>query len=133
LYAYTLSDPINFIDPFGLEADDTCPVEPGLEEDYISLFVGTFIILKSPEIAKFIYEGLKPLGNEGFAGPRKKPGKLGQFKGRDALRRENKMLKDALKAIGKYSKKNREILHSEITGQGLTYKQIVEIAKELFY
>jgi len=26
LYAYTLSDPINFIDPFGLEADEACPV-----------------------------------------------------------------------------------------------------------
>jgi RHS repeat-associated protein len=62
---------------------------------------------------------------------RRKAGKLGQSKGTDALRRENKMVSDAARAAGGLTKDQEAKLHQEISGQGLSYQEIVEIAKEI--
>ena len=61
---------------------------------------------------------------------RRKPGKFGQFKGRDALRAENRMARDAAKAA-KLTKDQQRILHDTISGQGLSYQKILEAAKEI--
>ncbi len=54
-------------------------------------------------------------------------GSLGQFKGTDALRAENKTAADAAMAAGLTQDQARE-LHDEISGQNLTYAEILEIA-----
>jgi uncharacterized protein RhaS with RHS repeats len=64
-------------------------------------------------------------------GLRRKPGSLGKSKGTDALRRENKQVKDAANAAGGLTKEQRSKLHDEISGQGYDYHTIVEIAKEV--
>jgi RHS repeat-associated protein len=61
---------------------------------------------------------------------RKKPGSLGKSKGTDALRRENKVANDAAKEAG-LTKDQQNILHNEISGQGLTYQQILDIARQI--
>jgi RHS repeat-associated protein len=61
---------------------------------------------------------------------RKKPGKLGEFKGRDALRAENNVARDAGRAARLNKDQQRE-LHDRISGQGLNYKQILDIAKQI--
>jgi RHS repeat-associated protein len=77
---------------------------------------------------------LRDLRNEGscpapkeFRDPRRKPGSLGQFKGTDALRAENKQAEDAAKAAGLTQDQARE-LHDEISGRNLPYAEILEIA-----
>ena len=77
---------------------------------------------------------LRDLQNEGscpapreFRGTQRKPGSLGAFKGTDALRAENKVVADAAKAAGLSQDQARE-LHDEISGAGLTYAEILEIA-----
>jgi hypothetical protein len=62
---------------------------------------------------------------------RRKPGSLGRFKGRDALRRENSQVRDVVKKLG-LDKDQQRLLHDEITGQGLDYKQILEEAERMF-
>ena len=57
----------------------------------------------------------------------KKPGQFGQFKGVDALKAENKVANDAAKAAKLTQDQARE-LHDQISGQGLTYQQILELA-----
>lgn len=65
----------------------------------------------------------------GFADKtRKKPGSLGQSKGTDALRRENRTARDAARAAG-LDKDQRRLLHDEISGQDLSYEEILEIAR----
>ena len=63
-------------------------------------------------------------------GAGRKPGSLGRFKGRDALRAENKMARDAAREAG-LDRAQRRILHDEISGQGLTYHEIVGLAKHI--
>lgn len=63
-------------------------------------------------------------------GVRKKPGKLGTFKGRDSLRRENKMPADAANEVG-LSKVQARRLHDEISGQNLSYDQILQTARDI--
>ena len=77
---------------------------------------------------------LRDLQNEGscpapreFRGTQRKPGSLGAFKGTDALRAENKVVADAAKAAG-LSQDQAWGLHDEISGAGLTYAEILEIA-----
>ena len=59
---------------------------------------------------------------------RRKPGSLGQRKGTDALRRENKVVADAANEAG-LNKDQRRRLHDKIGGKGLGYHQILEIAR----
>ncbi len=61
---------------------------------------------------------------------RKKPGKLGQFKGTNALRRENNVARDAARKAG-LTIEQRDKLHEEITGQNLSFKEILEIAIDI--
>lgn len=61
---------------------------------------------------------------------RKKPGSLGKDKGTDALRRENKKPRDAARMAG-LNKDQRKTLHREISGQGLSFDDIVSIAKDI--
>jgi len=82
------------------------------------------------EISAIVTVGVKArMGGNG--GLRKKPGSLGESKGRDALRRENKQVKDAANAAGGLTKQQKSKLHDEISGRGYDYHQIVEIAKEI--
>jgi len=61
---------------------------------------------------------------------RMKPGSLGQFKGTDALRAENAVARDAARAA-ELNKDQQKILHREISGQGLTYKEILQRAQQI--
>lgn len=61
---------------------------------------------------------------------RKKPGKRGEFKGRDALRRENRTARDAARRAG-LNRDQQRSLHDAITGQDLNYNEILEIALEI--
>jgi hypothetical protein len=61
----------------------------------------------------------------------KKPGSQGQFKGTDALRRENRMAHDAATRAG-LSREQRRILHDEISGQGIDdFQELLRIAEEI--
>lgn len=69
-----------------------------------------------------------PMRNNGL---RKKPGKLGEFKGKDALRAENKLAADAAKAAG-LDQDQAEQLHGIISGEGLSsYHDILEVAQDI--
>ncbi len=61
----------------------------------------------------------------------RKPGSQGKFKGSDALRRENKVVRDVSKKL-KLSKDQQRQLHDEISGQGLDYHGILDAAKGMF-
>jgi hypothetical protein len=75
-----------------------------------------------------------PLSPNKFAKGRheqKKFGKLGQRKGTDALRAENKKLRDIARELG-LTKDQQRRLHEEVSGQDLNYHEIKEIAESLF-
>jgi hypothetical protein len=61
----------------------------------------------------------------------KKPGKLGVFKGTDALRRENKVVRDVARKL-KLSRDQQDQLHREISGDALDYHEILETARAMF-
>jgi RHS repeat-associated protein len=61
----------------------------------------------------------------------KKFGKLGQRKGTDALRAENKKLRDIARELG-LTKDQQRRLHEEVSGLDLNYHEIKEIAHSLF-
>jgi RHS repeat-associated protein len=65
-----------------------------------------------------------------MGGTRMKPGKLGQFKGADALRAENRMPRDAAREAG-LNKDQQKILHMQISGQGYSYQEILEKARQI--
>jgi RHS repeat-associated protein len=58
-------------------------------------------------------------------------GSKGKFKGRDALRRENKQVRDVARQRG-LSRRKQRMLHDEISGQGYTRGEIDDIADSLF-
>lgn len=62
---------------------------------------------------------------------RRKPGSLGKFKGRDALRRENKVVRDVAKKL-KLTDDQWDQLHKAVSGEGMGYKEILKIAEEMF-
>ena len=68
---------------------------------------------------------------DGGRGPRRKPGKLGEFKSRDALRAENRMARSAAREAGLNSRSQQRVLHDEISGKGLSYQEILDIAKQM--
>jgi len=55
---------------------------------------------------------------------------LGQFKGTDALRQENEKVRSAAKEAGLDKDQERE-LHEEVSGQALSYQEILEIARQV--
>lgn len=61
---------------------------------------------------------------------RRKPGSLGQRKSTDALRQENEGPNSIAKKIG-LTKSQRDQFHNAISGQGYTYQQMIDIAKEI--
>lgn len=69
--------------------------------------------------------------HKGGDGIRRKPGSLGKFKGTDALRRENKMVRDVAVEL-KLNASQAEELHREIGGQGLSFNEILEVGREMF-
>ena len=62
---------------------------------------------------------------------RKKKGRRGQFKGRDALRQENGRVAAVVKLFG-MSKHQKRLLHNDITGDDLSFEEIRQRAMELF-
>lgn len=62
---------------------------------------------------------------------RNKPGSLGKFKSRDALRRENKVVRDVVKKL-RLNKDQQRQLHDAISGEGLGYKEILKLAEGMF-
>lgn len=61
---------------------------------------------------------------------RKKPGKLGQFKGSDSLKAENDVPEYAVKKY-RLNDRQAEQLHREISGQDYSKKTILDIAKNI--
>ena len=61
----------------------------------------------------------------------RKPGSQGQFKGRDALRRENNQVRDVAKELG-LSKDQQRQLHDAISGRGLKFQQMRQEAIDMF-
>ena len=72
----------------------------------------------------------KQLRREAKKKLRKKPGKPGQSKSQDALRRTNKQAKDAARQEG-LNREQRRRLHDEISGKGYTYQQLREVARKI--
>jgi len=64
-------------------------------------------------------------------GVRRKPGSQGRFKSRDAIRAENRVVRDVVRRLG-LSKGQQRRLHREISGQGMDYHEILETARSLF-
>jgi RHS repeat-associated protein len=58
----------------------------------------------------------------------KKFGKFGKFKGTDALRRENKVFRDATAGL---TQDQRQQVHREVSGQGLSFEDIRAIAERI--
>ena len=63
----------------------------------------------------------------------RKPGKLGQRKGTDALRRENKIVRDVVKELG-LTADQQEQLHRELgkIKKELSYQEVLDEARALF-
>ncbi|MCY3818279.1 MAG: Ig-like domain-containing protein [Gammaproteobacteria bacterium] len=76
----------------------------------------------------------------GFTGPhrqrgaigelRKDPSSSGKLRSSDGLKRHNNMARDAARAVG-LNRSQRDKLHDEISRQGLSYREIVEVAKDI--
>ncbi len=128
LYGYVLGDPVNWIDPFGLESSYFERIITGeIARENIQRYDNLLERLKDndPSAINDLIEMACPVGVI-----KKKPGSFGKFKGTDALRRENKIARDAAKAEG-LGKDQRNILHDAISGEGLNFQQIREIAKQI--
>ena len=75
--------------------------------------------------------GSDPFKQRGAVGDlRNKSGQIDKFKGRDALRRENKMARDAARRAG-LNRDQRDKLHREISSQNLSYHEILEVAQDI--
>lgn len=158
LYGYANGDPINFSDPFGLCTDPSDVACQWFEAGTSALFgsIGTVLgflgggvtgggnpalalagaaaggavgsaagLALGQEVSPFFFS--RSDGGE----VRRKPGKLGEFKGRDALRRENRMLRDVVKELD-LTRDQQRMLHDEVSGQGLKYQEILDRARDLF-
>ena len=84
--------------------------------------------------------GIGAKRNGGFTGPhrqrgaigdlRKDPGSRGKLRSGDSLKRHNKMARDAARSVG-LNRSQRDKLHYEISHQGLSYDEIVEVARHI--
>jgi hypothetical protein len=63
--------------------------------------------------------------------PRRKKGRGGQFKGREALRQGNRQVDAIVKKL-QLSYDQRRELHDMISGQDHSYSQVLDIAKKAF-
>jgi RHS repeat-associated protein len=148
-YAYAEANPGSLSDPLGLKPGDLFDTRAEAEADrapYVGLVQehnwafdlcwflgcsrGTLVLGDVYQIdCKYTYQLTEMV--TGFPpGFRKKPGKLGTFKSRDSLRRENKMPADAAKEVG-LTKDQARRLHDEISGQNLSYDQILQTARDI--
>jgi RHS repeat-associated protein len=161
VYGYADGDPVSYSDPFGLcpdPGDIACQL---FESGFMALGASIGFIggggagalqiagsggLLTPAAVATTAAGTaagaaagaslgRALSNiffsKGDDGVRRKPGSQGEFKGRDALRRENKMVRDVVKELG-LDRDQQTRLHREISGQGLDYHDILETARGLF-
>jgi len=76
------------------------------------------------------YSNIRVKGRDKSNEPRRKPGSLGQRKGTDALRRENKVVRDAANAEG-LTRAQRRTLKERVSGQAFSYHQIRKIGREI--
>ena len=149
LYGFAGGDPINFSDPFGLcpegEDDFECELfQAGMAA--LGATIGAFggggagALLTAASggaaaltVVALSTEGalLGATGGAALGELRRKLGSLGRSKGRDALRRENRVVRDVVREL-KLNRDQRQQLHREISGQGLDYQGILQRARDLF-
>jgi RHS repeat-associated protein len=145
LYGYCLGDPINGSDPSGLIDAETVKtgltvtgwaiavMEPTpLGEIAMTAITGAKLGIIAAEARKYSDYDDDDSNTRCRKGKkhRKKPGKLGQFKGSDSLKAENKLVHDAANDVG-LDPKQAEKLHDEVTGHGYGFHDIVEIAQDI--
>jgi hypothetical protein len=133
------------IDPYGLHPgdifdskeealNDMASYRSAIEDynsDWFSTFIGGYRLALAWQLDDCYWTWDFAEINSGYPpGIGKKPGKLGAFKGRNALRRENRMARDAAKAAG-LTREQRQQLHREISGQRMSFEQIVEVANDI--
>lgn len=151
-YQYADANPLSVFDPLGLKPGDIFPSKAAAEEDralyeplvkqhnspglldlcsIVGCSRGLLFLTPVYQVGQCEFSYQLVEANVGFPpGFSKKPGKLGTFKGRDALRRENDTARDAAKRAG-LSKDQARALHDEISGQNLSYQEILRRAKEI--
>ena len=152
-FDYALADPILTSDEFGLAPGEIFPTEVAARADldsYLDILeenkggvlkhgiqglINDFLypqgfpqVIKIDECA-WTWDIVEPtMGFPPEVG--RKPGGLGRLKGRDALRRENKVARDAGTAA-RLTRAQRRELHDRISGQNLTYQQILDVARDI--
>ncbi|MES2535739.1 MAG: Ig-like domain-containing protein [Pseudomonadota bacterium] len=129
-YAYVGGNPASYIDPLGLKG----LMPGGRSWDPLIYDDGSSCrpLFLPPKVDEYgcveIGSGLSFCPSPGAV--RKKPGSLGQYKGTDALRREN----EAARAVDKELGLGKGDTHREISGQGFNgYQDILKYMKELGY
>jgi len=151
-YAYVENTPLTLVDPLGLNPwEEDWMLEQRFERDINTSFLGELLaeeftpygtakdaadLCEDPSVlnaAGFIpfagglLKRLPHLQRGAIGDLRKKPGSQGTFKGTDALRRENKMARDA-----GLTREQQRLLHDEISGQGIdNYEELLEIANDI--
>jgi len=139
LYQYVQNNPVNYIDPYGLSSWMEWAVPVAVVVSQLDTPVpGPADVIAGGIIGiAALHDTFEDNDHDGPTCPpqkgkrlQRKPGKLGQFKGSDALRAENKLARDAAKAA-KLTKDQQRQLHDAISGEGLTYQQILQRALDI--
>jgi RHS repeat-associated protein len=140
LHAYVFNAPIDFADPLGeVVVPARTPSWCDPENPAARKFVLPLVPLLTPFLGDICDPTNLPMpGPLGMAPAPKIPGKVPpllrrapkspKWKPTDALRQHNRQARDAAKAAGLDRTQTRR-LHDEITGQDLSYQEILEIAK----
>lgn len=144
IYQYGNANPVQFFDQLGLAPGQifSTPEQALADREsyrssvdahniwWLTRLIGPQLVMVGPYPVDCGWSWDAVPLNMGFPPISRKPGKLGTFKGRSALRRENGMVRDAATAAGLNAEQSRR-LHDEISGQGLSYRKILEIAMEI--